>query len=120
MDELEQIKKLLHDHLYSESKDWRHGNVVERVEWLLSMYESKKAETDNAYRMLDTASMSEMNIEESNEARIARESQEAECAAKDYHAVIQAACDEWEENGLETICPRDSFIVYRMRQAGYE
>lgn len=40
MDELERIKDLLSTDRFSDSKDWREGSVVERVEWLLSMYES--------------------------------------------------------------------------------
>lgn len=40
MNELERIKELLSTDLYADSKDWREGSVVERVEWLLSMYES--------------------------------------------------------------------------------
>ena len=35
---LERIKALLPTELYEDSKDWREGDVVERVEWLLSMY----------------------------------------------------------------------------------
>lgn len=35
---LERIKALLPTDLYEDSKDWREGDVVERVEWLLSMY----------------------------------------------------------------------------------
>jgi len=52
-DELKRIKELLPDHLYAGSKDWRNGDVVERVEWLLSMYEAKKAECDRLSDMLD-------------------------------------------------------------------
>ncbi len=40
MNELDRIKKLLPTELFEDSKDWREGSVVERVEWLLSMYES--------------------------------------------------------------------------------
>lgn len=40
MNELEQIKKLLPTGLFEDSKDWSEGTIVERVEWLLSMYES--------------------------------------------------------------------------------
>jgi polyphosphate kinase len=53
MSELEKIEKLLPDHLYAGSKDWRNGNVVERVEWLLSMYESQKEECDYLYEQLN-------------------------------------------------------------------
>ena len=35
---LERIKALLPTELYEDSKDWREGDVIERVEWLLSMY----------------------------------------------------------------------------------
>ena len=37
---------LLPDHLYAGSKDWAEGDVTERVNWLLSMYESAKGERD--------------------------------------------------------------------------
>jgi len=40
MNELDRIKELLPTELFGDSKDWREGSVVERVEWLLSMYES--------------------------------------------------------------------------------
>ena len=40
MNELERIKELLPTELFKDSKDWREGSVVERVEWLLSMYQS--------------------------------------------------------------------------------
>lgn len=40
--EIEQIQDLLPTKLFEDSKDWREGNVVERVEWLLSMYDSAK------------------------------------------------------------------------------
>jgi hypothetical protein len=40
MNELERISALLPTELYQDSKDWREGSVVERVEWLLSMYQS--------------------------------------------------------------------------------
>jgi hypothetical protein len=39
MNELERIRKLLPTELYADSKDWREGSVVERVEWLLTMYQ---------------------------------------------------------------------------------
>ena len=40
MNKLEQIQALLPTDLYKDSKDWREGSVVERVEWLLSMYQN--------------------------------------------------------------------------------
>ncbi len=40
MNELERISALLPTELYPDSKDWREGSVVERVEWLLSMYQN--------------------------------------------------------------------------------
>lgn len=42
---LHRLQGLLKDNLF-DSKDWRSGGIVERVEWLLSMYESKKAEIE--------------------------------------------------------------------------
>jgi hypothetical protein len=38
--ELNRIKELLNDDLYPDSKDWTQGSVVERVEWLLTMYQN--------------------------------------------------------------------------------
>jgi hypothetical protein len=32
--------------LFEGSKDWREGNTVERIEWLLSMYASAKEEVN--------------------------------------------------------------------------
>ena len=40
MNELQRISALLPTELFKDSKDWREGSLVERVEWLLSMYES--------------------------------------------------------------------------------
>ena len=37
------LKKMLPDNLY-DSKDWKTGDIVGRVEWLIAMYEDKKAE----------------------------------------------------------------------------
>jgi hypothetical protein len=48
MNELDRIKKLLPTELFEDSKDWREGSVVERVEWLLCMYESSH---ENVLRM---------------------------------------------------------------------
>ena len=45
-EELKQIKELLHDDLYAGSKDWKCGNTLDRIEWLISMYEGKKEEVD--------------------------------------------------------------------------
>ena len=44
--EMKRIRDLLPTELYEGSKDWREGNTVERIEWLLSMYESSKQEVD--------------------------------------------------------------------------
>ena len=40
--EIQRIQELLPTELFEGSKDWREGNYVERVEWLLSMYDSAK------------------------------------------------------------------------------
>jgi hypothetical protein len=40
MNELERIRALLPTELYADSKDWREGSLVERVEWLLFMYQN--------------------------------------------------------------------------------
>jgi hypothetical protein len=44
--EIERIQELLPTELFAGSKDWREGNTVERIEWLLSMYESSKQEVE--------------------------------------------------------------------------
>lgn len=38
------LRALLPDNLYPESKDWREGSIVDRVEWLLVMYKSAHEE----------------------------------------------------------------------------
>jgi hypothetical protein len=43
------IRSLLPDN-YSESKDWRTGNVIERIIWLKAVLESKTEEVD---RLID-------------------------------------------------------------------
>ena len=40
------LEDLLSEDRYSGSKDWRSGGLVERVEWLISMYEAKKKEVE--------------------------------------------------------------------------
>lgn len=42
--EMKLIRDLLPTELFEGSKDWREGNTVERIEWLLSMYEGSKHE----------------------------------------------------------------------------
>jgi len=44
MNELASIKALLRDDLYPGSKDWSEGSTLDRVEWLLSMYQSSREE----------------------------------------------------------------------------
>lgn len=43
---MERIRDLLPTELFAGSKDWREGSTAERVEWLLSMYESSKQEVE--------------------------------------------------------------------------
>ena len=50
---MERIRDLLPTELFGGSKDWREGNTVERVEWLLSMYASAKEEVARLEAMLD-------------------------------------------------------------------
>jgi hypothetical protein len=50
-----ELRKLLHDERYSDSKDWRASGLVGRVEWLIAMYENEKAENDMVWGMLDRA-----------------------------------------------------------------
>jgi hypothetical protein len=51
--EMKRIRDLLPTELFEGSKDWREGNTVERVEWLLSMYESSKQEVERLERLVD-------------------------------------------------------------------
>ena len=44
--EIERIQALLPTDLFEGSKDWREGSVVDRVEWLLSMYASAQQEVE--------------------------------------------------------------------------
>jgi hypothetical protein len=45
MDDKRKIEALLPDDLY-DSKDWRQGDMAERVLWLIAMLESKSEEVD--------------------------------------------------------------------------
>ena len=51
--EIERIQELLPIELFEGSKDWREGNTVERVEWLLSMYSSAKEEVARLEKLVD-------------------------------------------------------------------
>ena len=51
--EMKRIRDLLPTELFEGSKDWREGNTVERVEWLLSMYASAKEEVARLERLVD-------------------------------------------------------------------
>ena len=51
--EMKRIRDLLPRELFEGSKDWREGNTVERIEWLLSMYASAKEEVARLEAMLD-------------------------------------------------------------------
>jgi hypothetical protein len=51
--EMKRIRDLLPAELFEGSKDWREGNTVERIEWLLSMYESSKQEVDRLQELVD-------------------------------------------------------------------
>jgi hypothetical protein len=53
--EIQRIQELLPTELFEGSKDWRKGNYVERVEWLLSMYASAKEEVARLEDMLEDA-----------------------------------------------------------------
>lgn len=53
--EMARIRALVPTELFEGSKDWREGNTVERIEWLLSMYESAKQEVDRLQDELDAA-----------------------------------------------------------------
>jgi hypothetical protein len=51
--EMKRIRDLLPTELFEGSKDWREGNTVERIEWLLSMYSSAKEEVERLERLVD-------------------------------------------------------------------
>ena len=51
--EMKRIRELLPTELFEGSKDWREGNYVERVDWLLSMYAGAKEEVDRLEDMLE-------------------------------------------------------------------
>ena len=51
--EIERIQELLPTELFEGSKDWREGSPAERVEWLLSMYDSAKEEVERLERLVD-------------------------------------------------------------------
>lgn len=53
--EIQRIQELLPTELFEGSKDWREGNYVERVEWLLSMYAGAKEEVARLEDMLEDA-----------------------------------------------------------------
>ena len=53
--EIQRIQELLPTELFEGSKDWREGNTVERIEWLLSMYASAKEEVARLEDMLEDA-----------------------------------------------------------------
>lgn len=40
MTELENIKALLHDDLFPDSKVWTEGTTLERAQWLLKKYQT--------------------------------------------------------------------------------
>jgi hypothetical protein len=52
--EMKRIRDLLPTELFEGSKDWREGNTVERIEWLLSMYESSKQEVERLENQFDS------------------------------------------------------------------
>lgn len=51
--EMKRIRDLLPTELFEDSKDWREGNAVERIEWLLSMYASAKEEVERLEKLVD-------------------------------------------------------------------
>lgn len=53
MNELDRIKELLPTSLYAGSKDWEQGSTLERVEWLLSMYESAAKEIERLEKSVE-------------------------------------------------------------------
>ena len=53
--EMKRIRDLLPIELFEGSKCWREGNTVERIEWLLTMYESAELEIERLQADLDAA-----------------------------------------------------------------
>jgi hypothetical protein len=51
--EMKRIRDLLPAELFEGSKCWREGNTVERIEWLLTMYESSKQEVERLEKLVD-------------------------------------------------------------------
>jgi hypothetical protein len=51
--EMKRIRDLLPTELFEGSKDWREGNTVERIEWLLSMYASAREEVARLEELVD-------------------------------------------------------------------
>jgi hypothetical protein len=51
--EMKRIRDLLPTELFEGSKDWREGNTVERIEWLLTMYASAKEEVARLEKLVD-------------------------------------------------------------------
>ena len=50
------LEALLPTELYAGSKDWTSSDLVGRVEWLLSVYESVKADRDQLVNTIDDVS----------------------------------------------------------------
>ena len=50
--EMKRIRDLLPTELFEGSKDWREGNTVERIEWLLTMYASAKEEIERLEKLI--------------------------------------------------------------------
>ena len=53
--EMKRIRDLLPAELFEGSKDWREGNTVERIEWLLSLLKSSEQEVERLQDELDAA-----------------------------------------------------------------
>lgn len=43
---MDEITELLRDDLFPDSKDWRHGNIVDRVKYLIDITEAMKQEIE--------------------------------------------------------------------------
>jgi hypothetical protein len=51
--EMKRIRDLLPTEAFEDSKVWREGNTVERIEWLLTMYESAELEIERLQAELE-------------------------------------------------------------------
>jgi hypothetical protein len=54
------IRKMLPDSLFPDSKDWKSGGIIERIEYLTARIEEQRKELDNWYKMMGNIAKSMM------------------------------------------------------------